>query len=232
MKKIVLFFTPILYFFLINAGISQTCLGVEIKKGGGYETASYNAKNKPQGKTIFKFKEARQEDNLTVVDIEMETLSAKGKSDGKNTYSVRCDGNKMIVDAASLISSEQLKMVEEYQMSFTGKGIERPASLKVGDILPDASITGKGRASSLDVTMDLTITNRKVESKEQVTVPYGTFEAYKITSTVHMRMVTVIPISFEYQVHSYVIPDELWELKSETYRNGKLTGHTELVRVF
>lgn len=80
--------------------------------------------------------------------------------------------------------------------------------------------------------MDLNITNRKVESKEKITVAAGSYEAFKIPSDVAIKMVTIIPITFEYQVISYVSANEIWDLKTETYRKGKMVGYSELVRVF
>ena len=219
-------------FYLPLSVDAQSCFGTAIKKGSGYEMASYNAKGKLQSRNIFTFKDVKREGESTVIDIEMETFSAKGKSEGVNRYSAKCDGNKLLVDAQSMINAEQQKSMAEYNMTFTGSGLERPAKFETGKSLPDSNLKGRGNASNLDVTMDLKIYNRKVESKEKITVPYGIHEAFKINSDVSMKMVTVIPITFEYQVVSYVLPNELWDLKTETFRKGKLMGYSELVRVF
>ena len=162
----------------------------------------------------------------------MEAFNSKGKPESKNAYTIHCDGDKFIVDGQSLINPEQLKSMEDYDMTFTGKGLERPKNISVGQSLPNSSIKGRGSASSLDVSMDLNITNRKVESKEKITVAAGSYEAFKIPSDVAIKMVTIIPITFEYQVISYVSANEIWDLKTETYRKGKMVGYSELVRVF
>lgn len=211
---------------------AQTCFGNTIKKGSGYEMASFNAKGKLQSKNVFTFKDVRKEGEFTVIEIENETFSAKGKSEGISKYSAKCNGNKLLVDGQSMISAEQQKSMAEYKMTFTGSGLERPSKFEIGKTLPDSNLKGKGKASAMDVTMDLNIINRKVESKEKITTPYGTHEAFKINADLTMKMVTIIPISFEYQVVSYVLPNELWDLKTETYRKGKLMSYSELVRVF
>jgi len=226
---IFLYVTFLLSFSTLNA---QTCFGNELKKGSGYEMVSYNAKGKIQGKNIFTFKDVKVEDGGTILEIEMQSFSAKGKPESKNVYSIKCNGDKFVVDGQALINPEQLKSMEAYDMTFTGKGLERPKNISVGQSLPNSSIKGRGSASSLDVSMDLNITNRKVESKEKITVAAGSYEAFKIPSDIAIKMVTIIPITFEYQVISYVNANEIWDLKTETYRKGKMVGYSELVRVF
>jgi hypothetical protein len=226
---IFLYVTILLSFSTLNA---QTCFGTELKIGSGYEMASYNAKGKLQGKNVFTFKDIKKDGNSTIISVEMEAFNSKGKPESKNAYTIQCDGDKFIVDGQALINPEQLKSMEAYDMTFTGKGLERPKNISVGQSLPNSSIKGRGSASSLDVSMDLNITNRKVESKEKITVAAGSYEAFKIPSDVAIKMVTIIPITFEYQVISYVSANEIWDLKTETYRKGKMVGYSELVRVF
>jgi len=222
----------IILLVVFQPSAAQTCFGLEIKKGSGYEIASYNAKGKLQSKSIYTFKEVKKEKDFTVIDIEMENFSSKGKSEGKNTYSAKCNGEKLIVDNMSMMTSEQLKSMEDFNMTFSGKGLERPASFKVGDKLPNATMTGKGNSSSLDVTFELNITNRKVDSQQQLTTPMGSFNSYKITADLDTKIVTVIPVKLEYQIVSYISPGQIWELRTETYRKGKLMGYSELVRTF
>lgn len=219
--------------FLSLPSISgQTCFGVEIKKGGGVEMDSYNARGKKEGTIKYHFADVRSEDGMTVIDIELESLSSKGKTEYTNKYSIKCSGDELIIDTESLINEEQSKAMEAYEMTFTGTGIQMPGKLSVGQKLKDASLKGRGNVSTVPVTTDITMANRQVTSKETITVPYGQFDAYKITSDFRMKTVSVIPITMEYQSVSYRVPGVMWDLKSETYRKGKLMSYTELVKVF
>lgn len=215
-----------------NTLSSQSCMGVEVKVGSGYETASYNAKGKIQGTSVVTFKEIRTENEFSVLDIEIESKTSKGKSNGKTSYTAKCNSNQIIVDSKSMISDEQKQMLKDYEMTFTGKGIEIPANLKENQTLPDAKLHGIGSSSSLQITFDLDITNRKVIGKDKITIPMGTFEVFKISSDIKMKMVAIIPVSFEYQTISYIMPNDFKEIKTEIYRKGKLVSYSELVRTF
>lgn len=222
--------------FLTTLSISsvqgQNCLGVTLKKGGGVEMDSYNAKGKKQGTIKYVYTDVRNENGMTVIDVEYENISAKGKTEFTNKYSIKCTGDEIIIDSESMISEEQYKSMESYEMKFSGNGIQIPNHLSVGQKLQDASLNGRGNISTVPVTTDITISNRHVEAKESVTVPYGKFDAFKIKSDFRMKTVSVIPITIEYQTVSYRIPGELWDLKSETFRKGKLVSYTELVKVY
>ncbi len=94
-----------------NTLSSQSCMGVEVKVGSGYETASYNAKGKIQGTSVVTFKEIRTENDFSVLDIEIESKTSKGKSNGKTSYTAKCNSNQIIVDSKSMISDEQKQML-------------------------------------------------------------------------------------------------------------------------
>ena len=115
--------------------------------------------------------------------IQMKVVSsdAKGKSNMSNTMQTRCNGNEIRVDASTLIGQEQNKQFEAFDMKFTSKDIVFPAKLSVGQTLLDASLHGEGRSGPVAITTDMTITNRKVDGKETIKVPAGTFETVSYT---------------------------------------------------
>ena len=58
-----------------------------------------------------------------------------------------------------------------------------PGKLSVGQTLADGQMEADmGNKGSTTMTMNMTMSNRKVESKDAITTPAGTFDAYKITS--------------------------------------------------
>jgi hypothetical protein len=80
------------------------------------------------------------------------------------------------------------------------------------------------------MTMNMTMSNRQVESKAALTTPAGTFDAYKVTSDMSFenRMMG-IPIRGTMRTVSYRAVNQLFDVKSETYnKNGKLVGYTLL----
>lgn len=215
-----------------TVSLAQECFGTPIKEGGGFEMASLNAKGKPQGVIKYKFVKVSQEGGDTVVDVEVEGLSEKGKPEYTTRYTMRCNGNESRIDASSLMMADQAKSLESFNMQFTSDDIIMPDKLTVGQSLKDASLHGKGEASGLQVVFEMDITDRKVEAKEKIKVGAGEFDAFKVTSTMTMKTKTIMNITVDFQSVSYRAPGVIWDVKTETYRKGKLMGITELVKIY
>jgi hypothetical protein len=74
------------------------------------------------------------------------------------------------------------------------------------------------------MTMTVVVTNRKVEAVENITVPAGTYECYKITYDIESKMMFKVQTK---AVEWYSMNIGL--VKSETYdQKGKLAGSSEL----
>ncbi|MEQ9168598.1 MAG: hypothetical protein RLO12_20235, partial [Fulvivirga sp.] len=95
--------------------------------------------------------------------------------------------------------------------------------LSVGMSLNDASLKMSG---SIPFKMEVNIVNRKVEGKESITTPAGTFECYKITYTINTKSI----MSMETTGADW-IAKEIGMVKSENYnKNGKLQGYSLLTK--
>ena len=227
-----LLFTLTLVTVCAVSSYAQECMGFNFKAGSGFEMNSMDGKGKSIGKIIYKIASVTKEGANTVITVDFESINTKGKSDLKNTYKMRCDGNALTMDAGALINPEQLKSFENFQMKFTSTDIVYPAKLSVGDKLKDASLKGEGMSGPMAVVFNMLILNRKVEGQEKVTTPAGTYDTYKITSDMNMETKMGFGIKMEFQTVSYRAPGIIWDIKSETYRKGKLVGTTELTKIF
>ncbi|MCE7063732.1 hypothetical protein [Dyadobacter sp. CY326] len=215
-----------------TVAFAQECGGVALKEGSGFEMANFDAKGKENGKIIYKIIKVDKEGPFTVFNIEMESFSGKGKSDFKNVYQMKCDGNVVSMDAKSMINQEQLKSFQNMEMKFTYDNIEYPTKYAVGDKLKDASVKGTGQSGPMGVSFDMNIKNRNVTGQENITTPAGTFDAYKIKSDLGFEMKMGFPVRMEMETISYRAPGVIWDIKTETYRKGKLMGHTELTKIY
>lgn len=212
--------------------LAQECAGFNFKEGGGFEMDNFDGKGKALGKLVYKVAKVAREGSNTVVTIEMESFNSKGKSELKNSYQMKCDGNTLTLDAASLISQEQLKSFQNMEMKFTYENIEIPGKLNTGDKLKDASVKGEGKSGPMPVNFNMLIKNRTVAGQEKLTIPAGTFDAYKISSDLNMEMLMGFPVKMEMQSVSYRAPGVVWDLKTETYRKGKLVGYSQLAKIY
>lgn len=211
---------------------AQDCMGFKLKPGNGFEMDSFDGKGKLTGKMTYKISDVSNEGGYVVYTIDFESFSSKGKSELKNTYKMRCKGNVLTLDTKSLVSQEQMKSLESFQMKFTSDDIEYPTKLTAGDKLKDASLKGEGSSGPLAMTMNMLIFNRKVESQDKLTIPAGTFDAYKVTSEMTMETQMGMKIKFDMQAVSYRADGVLWDLKTESYRKGKLMGTTVLTKIY
>ena len=222
----------LLFIFSVYSVRAQECFGVAIREGGGFEMANFDSKGKPTGTLKYKFASVKQEGGSTVVGIELESLSAKGKTEYTQKFSMKCDGNQALVDAASLIMEDQQKSFESFNMTFESNDIVYPNSLSVGQTLPEASLKGKGDMTGIPILFDMKVTDRKVASQEKITVGAGEFNAYKVVSSVQMTTKTIANITIGVETVSYRAPGVLWDIKSETYRKGKLVSRSELSKIY
>lgn len=211
---------------------AQECMGTNMKAGSGFEMANYDGKGKLTGTMTYKIAKVTAQGAMSVITIDMESFNTKGKSELKNTYEMKCDGNTLFLDASTLINQEQMKSFENFQMKFTSTNIEFPNKFTVGEKLKDASLKGEGTSGPLAMIFNMLISNRKVESQEKITIAAGTFDAYKITSDMKMETKMGFGITVDINTISWRAPGVLWDLKTESYRKGKLFGRSELTKIY
>lgn len=234
MKKISFTLAIMLCLMLTFSAKAQQCFGLSLKEGSGVEMASYDGKGKSNGTIRYKYTKVTSSGESTVVEIDFEQFDNKGKSQAKNSYKMRCDGNEIQIDGASMISDQQKQAFKDYKMTFTSNDVYIPQKLSVGQSLKDASVKGTGGPDGQTNLFKLSMENinRKVVSEEQITVPAGSFKAFKVTSDLVSTMQMGFPIKFQFQTVSYRAPNVLWDIKSETYSKGKMIGYTELIKIF
>jgi hypothetical protein len=221
-----------LFFISLMPASAQDCLGATMKAGSGFDMNTFDGKGKPTGTIQYKITKVVPEGGFSVITLEMEVFNPKGKSELKNAYKIRCNGTTMMVDASTLINQEQMKSFENFQMKFTSTDIEYPVRMTVGEKLKDASLKGTGSSGPLAITINMLISNRNVESQEKITIPAGTFDAFKITSDMKMETKMGLGMTIDMNTISWRAPGVLWDLKSESYRKGKLVSRTELAKIY
>ncbi|MFN4144355.1 MAG: hypothetical protein ACK4GN_00910 [Runella sp.] len=229
MKKV---FITLLSLAISSKSIAQDCMGLPIKIGMGFEMLTYNAKDKPTGRINYQIKEVKSEGGATLMKMEMQVVDEKNKPQSATAFTCRCKGNEMSIETTSLASSMDNPMLKDAKMQFTSKDMVYTNNYQVGTTLPDASLEGSGDISGMAVSYSMNITNRKIASQENLTVPAGTFNAYKITSDSRVNTRTIVNVGLDFQTTSYRTPNVLWDLKTESYRNGKLMSYSVLSKIF
>ena len=129
------------------------------------------------------------------------------------------------LDYESLLPSDMMKQYGDMDIEISGNDIEIPNDLSVGQNLNDANVTMKIGMSGINMNIAVDMLNRKVEKKESVTTPAGTYDCYVVYSEKQSKMMMA----------NQVYPSRVWlaegvgMVKQETYKkNGDLMSSTLL----
>ena len=105
----------------------------------------------------------------------------KGKSIIKADMNVKCNGGVMMMDMKIFIPSQQAEQFNKAEATASNVFLEYPSNMKAGDNLKDGNFNMEINNNGLKQTLNMVIDNRKVESKESVTTPAGTWDCFKIS---------------------------------------------------
>jgi len=138
-----------------------------------------NNKGKEAGKMTYKISNSQKTGSSVSATVNTEFVDSKGKTISTGANNVKCENGVMKMDMKVFIPAAQTAG------SATGSDfyLEYPATMNAGDQLKDGHLAMDAESSGgIKSSVEIDITNRKVEGKESVTTPAGTWECYKITA--------------------------------------------------
>jgi hypothetical protein len=227
MKPILLKITAALFLIAgYSRIIAQDCTPYyPVEKGAVREMASYDKKDKLTGTTIQIVKDITTAGDKTEWLIGVVSKDEKGKEISAGDLRMSCEAGIFKMDMKNFVNEEQMKGFEGMDVTMDATDLDFPASLTTGQSLKDGSLTIKVNSPGMSMmNMVVRIYDRKVEGQEEITTPAGTFQCYKLTSTIETKtMFSVVAKSTEW------IAKDVGTVRSETYdKNGKLMGYTVL----
>jgi hypothetical protein len=113
----------------------------------------------------------------------------KGDKISASELNWTCENGTLHFDLASMNlmmdNTQQMNMAESgMSIDITGDELDLPSELEVGQTLKDVSYTVKMTMGTVTlINRAFTVKDRKVESRENLTTPAGTFDCYKVTFT-------------------------------------------------
>jgi hypothetical protein len=222
-----------LFFILFTGAVfAQDCDSFfPMKEGNVMEMYNYDGKNKLTSINTMKIK-SRTESNGTVeAKIDLETKDAKTSKLNNAETTAKCDGNVLYMDFKEMFASSSVEKQKGTELKMEGDYIEIPRSIKVGDALKDYFVKMRMMQDGAESgVFNIYRLNRKVDAFEKVTVPAGTFDCYKISSTGKTEMEVFgkkINMPAGKSAEWYAIGVGL--VKSEIYdKSGKLTYYSVL----
>ena len=140
-----------------------------------------NNKGKESGKLTYVVSNSQKNGSSMTATINSEFVDTKGKTISKGKNNIKCENGVMQMDMKVFIPPAQLEQMKSGTANATDVYLEYPANMNVGDQLKDGQFNmDYESASGLKSSIEVSITERKVEGKESVTTPAGTWECYKI----------------------------------------------------
>jgi hypothetical protein len=215
---------------LLISGFTYCSSILFFKEGTSMTMTSYDKDGKITGSSKMDFIKVYKTDSGQKVDVSQEFFDKKGKAGNKNNYSIRCFKDILYFDM-KMIAGQQAEAFKDMEMTMEGAELQIPASLTVGQSLPDANVkmtmSPKGSSPMPIMTVSIKISNRKVEAKESITTTAGTFECYKITEDAEVNSI------FKMKTRSVNwFSYEAGNVKTESYKdNGKLMAYTLLTEL-
>lgn len=163
------------------------------------EMTIYGKKGDVAGRNVYQVSNVQSSGPSVSSDVNSEMFDKKGKSIVKSAMSVRCTGGVMMIDMKAMIPAAQQ---QQFKMDAKAENvyIEYPNNMKPGDALKDANMTMDVNNNGMQQTLTMNVTNRKVEGKESITTPAGTWDCFKITSKnkINMKMGPIgIPMNID-----------------------------------
>jgi hypothetical protein len=192
--------TPLpLFFFLLlaTAARSQDCSQYFfLQKGKTIEIGSYDRKGDSIGRQVYTVADVSTSGGTVTGSLSSETFNKKGKSIAKATGKIRCNGGVMMVDMKLMLPpgpqggpkgppigpqpQPQGDPFSSADVKADSVFLEYPVTMKPGDALKDVNFNMTINGNGPTRTVNMIISDRKVEAQESITTSAGTWNCYKI----------------------------------------------------
>jgi hypothetical protein len=225
------FLTLACIFLLCAVSLAQDCKSfLFMTSNAEIQMSIFDKKGNVNGIQTWKISDVKRDGAGYSSTINSRFTDEKGKEIAKGTGVYKCNGGMLQADMKMAMPQQSQMQSSDVQLS--DSYLEYPYNLSVGQGLKDAQM-------EMDVNMNTGIKaninfkeiNRKVDSKESITTPAGTWEAYVISYEGNMRTkMGPIGIPFNFTAKEWFVPG-IGIVKTETYSKGKLAGSTMITSI-
>lgn len=154
-----------------------------MEEGTSFQYTMSNKKGKIEGVTDYFITNVEHSGGITTATMNMKFTDEKGKEILASDYKMSCTGDGIKLDYNSLAPSQMMQQYSDMgmEMEISGTDIEVPNNLSIGQELADANVAVTIKMTGMNMTIKVDQLNRKVEKKENVTTPAGTFDCYVVS---------------------------------------------------
>jgi len=186
---------------MLFPAIAQDCKNYYyLQNNKTIEMTIYNKKGVANGKQVYTVSEVKSSGGGITGTVNSELFDKKGKSMAKGHSEIECTNGSMMIDMKMLLPSAQQEQFAKAKVKADKIYIEYPATMKAGDQLKDATLNMTIDNNGMTQTVNMVVSDRKVEGKESVTTTAGTWECFKLSYKSKITVKTMgigIPINIE-----------------------------------
>ncbi len=200
-----------------------------LEKGTELTYENYNAKGKLQSSEILTVKDLIETAESIAIKVNLKSFDKKGEEASQSEFEYSCENGVFRMSLESIMDQGMMEAYKDMEVTMTQTELELPSDMTIGESLPDADIKMTISSSGTQImTIDMKITDRKVEAKESITTTGGTFECYKLSQTTNMKMMfmnkTMKSVDW--------IAENIGSVRSESYStSGKLESYRVLTNI-
>lgn len=168
----------------------------------------FDRKGNADGKYVYNVSGVSKNGGVTSATIQSEVFDKKGKLTGGGKGTMQCKSGILMIDMKMMLNPQQMEQFKNAKVEGQASYMEYPASLSVGQALQDGSFNMDMKMENgMTANVAIDVTNRKVEAKEKVTTPAGTWDAYKITYDAKTVITIGVGIPIKMQLTEWFVPD-------------------------
>lgn len=201
-----------------------------LKEGIVLVYKSFDKKDKETGMMRYTVKRVVIKGSDMDITYLCESFDPNDKPVFKEEITINKKGDKLYYDMSNFINKAMFQQNGEIpaEIKVTGNSMEIPSNPNPGDALPDANVEMALKMGFINIKMSAELTNRKVESIEDITVKGGTFKCYKFSSDISSSAMGIKAKSKNFEWYAKGIGT----VRSESYdKNGNLQSRLELIEV-
>ncbi len=188
MKRFILLCLLFPFTFLSATAQSVCSKYYPLVEGATMQYTIYNKNNKEDGSVTYKVVGVNESGDTVSANMEMTITDKKGNA-MKSEYGLICENDVVSIDFKSLMNEQMLSQFGEMEVDMEGTNLIWPNTLNEGQELPDANIYVTVKmGGAMNMNMNVETFNRKVERKETITTPAGTFDCFVIYSETKTKM--------------------------------------------
>lgn len=212
-----------------DAGKSLCKAYFPLEKGTELTYENYSAKDKLQSTDYLSVTDIIETAEALTIKVHASSEDKKGKQTYESDFEYLCENGVFKMSMESMVSGEMMEAYKDMEVEITQTELAFPSDATVGQTLPDAEMNMKISSNGIEMmTMTFKITDRKIEAKESITTPAGTFEAFKFSQSTNMKMMFM---DKTYKSVDWIV-ENIGSVRSETYSSsGKLENYRILTNI-